>query len=205
MWQPTEPIQPVDCLVAVSGSCSPVTERQIEWAVNHGFVETPLDTAQLLRSGADEKEIKALAAQVAAHLANQKSVIIHTSRGPNDQRIADTRKIAAVGGSAGHGTAVQRLGVILGRILAAVLGDCRLKRIAVIGGDTSGHVAKSLGITALEMISRLAPVRRYAWPTAAGRMLRGLKSHSKGGKSVTIIFSAHYWERFEPIIDANKR
>ena len=54
--KPTKPIQPVDRLVAVSGSCSPVTERQIEWAVNHGFVEVPLDTAQLLRSGAPTKK-----------------------------------------------------------------------------------------------------------------------------------------------------
>ena len=63
-----------------------------------------------------------------------------------------------------------------------MLGDCRLKRIAVIGGDTSGHVAQSLGITALEMIAPLAPGSPLCVAHSSRPEVEGIEITFKGGQ-----------------------
>jgi uncharacterized protein YgbK (DUF1537 family) len=42
---PTFTVKPVEQIIAVSGSCSPVTEKQIAWAEQNGFALVPLDPA----------------------------------------------------------------------------------------------------------------------------------------------------------------
>jgi 3-oxoisoapionate kinase len=51
-----EALRAVDRLVVVSGSCSPVTGRQISEAVENGFVGVPLNPAQLLDSEEMQEE-----------------------------------------------------------------------------------------------------------------------------------------------------
>src|SRR5262245_30154290 len=41
--------EPMDRVAVVSGSCSPVTGRQIAWAVEHGFAEMRIDATSLVR------------------------------------------------------------------------------------------------------------------------------------------------------------
>jgi len=170
-------ISPVDRVIIVSGSCSPVTDRQIEWALEHGFAELPLDTASLLEAVTPDAQLERLAAQAKDNLSAGRSVIIHTSRGPHDPRLAVAK--ASVKSS---GETTRRLGDILGRILRDVLRTSAVRRGAVVGGDTSGHVAEALGIEALEMAGPLAPGVPLCVARSADRAVEGLEIAFKGGQ-----------------------
>jgi uncharacterized protein YgbK (DUF1537 family) len=170
-------VEPVDRTVVVSGSCSPVTERQIAWALAHGFVEVPLDTAQMLQSRQWDADVAAVAKQVQAECDDGRSVIVHTSRGPMDRRIHATEQSAQ-----DRGAMANQLGTILGLVLRNVLHTCHLRRVAVTGGDTSGRVARTLGIDALEMIAPLAPGAPLCAIRSADAAIDGVEITFKGGQ-----------------------
>ena len=172
----TQACGPVDQAFAVSGSCSPVTERQIAWALAHGFAEVPLDTVRLLQSTSLDAEITSIAQRAASELASGRSVIVHTSRGPEDDRIVATRQLAA------GGLTAERLGGILGRILGGVLRLRRVERVAVTGGDTSGYVARAAGIESLEMAGPLAPGAPLRIARSRHADINGVQFTFKGGQ-----------------------
>jgi 3-oxoisoapionate kinase len=62
------PVEPAGPILAVCGSCSPVSARQVDWALGHGFTEVPL--------GATNARGDAICA-----LRNRRSVVLHTRRG----------------------------------------------------------------------------------------------------------------------------
>jgi len=170
-------IKPVDRAVAVSGSCSPVTARQIEWAVKRGFAELPLDTARLLATSKQSLELNRVTDEVARRLDSGRSVIVHTSRGPQDPRLAAVHSLTGP-----TGETAARLGVILGRILRDVLRIGTTGRVAVVGGDTSGHVAEALSIEALEVAGPLAAGVPLCIARSADRAIDGLEIAFKGGQ-----------------------
>jgi 3-oxoisoapionate kinase len=150
----------VDQLLVMTGSCSPVNDSQIAWAEGHGFVSVPLDVARLVRPDTREAEIGASIERGLAPLVRGASVILHSSRGPDDPRVEETRRALARVGSSGADGPLQggrTIGPILGRILAGLLARARLRRVVVTGGDTSGSVARALGVEALEAIAEAAP------------------------------------------------
>jgi len=117
-------------LLVMSGSCSPVTAKQIEWALRHGFAHIPVDATtpasdaiQSLRAG--------------------KSVIVHTGTVSGDGRVRITTK-----GTAGH------YGEALARIADEVLSRFSVAGLIVAGGDTSSLFARAIGIRAVEMVAR---------------------------------------------------
>jgi uncharacterized protein YgbK (DUF1537 family) len=164
-------------VIVVSGSCSPVTERQIEWALQHGFAEIPLDTPSLLEAAVLDAQLARTAAHANNVLAIGLSVIIHTSRGPHDPRLATAKTSMK-----SSGETTRRLGDILGRILRDVLRTSAVRRIAVVGGDTSGHVAETLEIEALEMAGPLAPGVPLCVARSAVPAIEGLEIAFKGGQ-----------------------
>lgn len=156
---------PVERVVAACGSCSPVTARQIDWAVANGFVDVPLDPAGWL--GADDPAT--VAADVLAKLATG-SVIVHAARGPDDPRV---RPAADTG---------PRLGWFLADILSRVLADGRVRRVAVAGGDTSGYVARGLGVTAFDFVAAISPGSPLCRMVAPGAAADGREVIFKGGQ-----------------------
>jgi uncharacterized protein YgbK (DUF1537 family) len=170
------PPRRVEPVVVVSGSCSPVTGRQIDWAIENGFAELPLDTARLTQSNMLAAEVAAIAQCAVAQLKQGRSVIIHTSRGPDDQRIATTRQFAPTSLTS------DALGDILGRILGEVLRSRRVERVAVVGGDTSGAVARAIGIDALEMVGPLAPGAPLCVAHSDRGEVEGVEFTFKGGQ-----------------------
>jgi uncharacterized protein YgbK (DUF1537 family) len=168
--------EPVDQVLAVSGSCSPVTDRQIAWALAHGFAEIPLDTVGMLQSSSLDAEIASIVQRAATKLVAGRSVIVHTSRGPEDSRIAGTKRLAE------GGLTAERLGGILGRILQAVLRMRRVERVAVTGGDTSGYVARTVGIEALEMAGPLTPGAPLCIARSRQAEVDGIQFTFKGGQ-----------------------
>jgi uncharacterized protein YgbK (DUF1537 family) len=165
----------VDRVIVASGSCSPVTERQIAWAVEHGFAELPLDTPRLLSSNNIDAEISRLSQKAGAELDAGRSVIVHACRGPHDPR-----RTAMPNSS--DATTARCLGVILGRIVGRLLERGDVRRVAVTGGDTSGYVARTLGIEALEMLAPLAPGAPLCNARRSGAAGQPIEITFKGGQ-----------------------
>lgn len=175
----------VEQIVVVSGSCSPVTAKQIEYAVEHGFVEIALNSAQLLEAKTGARELLAVMDAAGEALAQGKSILLHLCKGPDDPRITEvTAKIAQMGfsGQEAKKEMGQRMGNVLGRCLRAILTLWPVPRAVVAGGDTSGYVASKLGIQALEMVAPIAPGSPLCRATTSEWRLNGKEILFKGGQ-----------------------
>lgn len=144
--------EPVAC---VSGSCSPVTARQIDYALERGFAEVSLNPADLVMEDFRSAELDAAANAALKLLEAGKSVIVHSSRGPSDPRIATMRQRLAESGGATRSAEI--IGDALGELLRRLAKAAELKRVAVTGGDTAGFVARRLGVEALSFVAPVAP------------------------------------------------
>jgi uncharacterized protein YgbK (DUF1537 family) len=170
-------VLPVDRTIVLSGSCSPVTDRQISWALEHGFAELPVDVGRLLQPQQLDSYICDIAAEASSLLDRGQSVIVHTSRGTADIRIA-TQKTRTVRYSAGNTT----LGAGLASILLKVLNDRPVRRVALVGGDTAGEVARALDIDAVEMSAPLEPGAPLCVVRSRNTAVDGLEFTFKGGQ-----------------------
>lgn len=149
-----------DQLLVVTGSCSPVNDRQITWAEQHGFETIPLNPARLVTAETSEEEIAATVHVAVKRLKNGANIILHSSRGPDDPRIAETRD--SLRSLEFSDTEIKLhsgriLGPKLGRILREILTAYPMSRVGIAGGDTSGYIARELQLTALEAIAPVAP------------------------------------------------
>lgn len=163
-------------LFVLTGSCSPVNDRQIAWAEANGFETLALHTARLIDHQQADSEIERVTELTIQSLRKGASLIVHSSRGPQDARVRETLSAFRAAGMSdleirlhsGH-----MLGPKLGELLRRVLRECPLPRIGVAGGDTSGFVARALGVQALEAIAPVAPgsplCRVYAEKNLDGR------------------------------------
>jgi len=156
--RPSSPPGAAERLLAVSGSCSSITESQIAWALEHGFLGIRAD-------GEAETARRALDALDAGH-----NVVVYAARGPADPLIVDARANG------------ERVGTRLGRIARTVTGAARLRRVLVAGGDTSGYVARQLGIYALEMAAPIAPGSPLCRARSRDDAFDGLEIAMKGGQ-----------------------
>lgn len=172
---------PVDRLLVVSGSASRLTLAQIDAAVAAGFVDIPVDPRALLADGAQAEE--KLSAAASAQLAQGRSVILHTARGPDDPRIVALRETFGDQSLAG-----RRLGQALGRVLADIQAQTRLPRLVVSGGDTSSQAVQALAPEALEIAARLAPGVPLCRMHAADSNLDGVEIALKGGQMGAVDF-----------------
>ncbi len=169
----------VERLLVASGSCSPVTSAQIAHALEAGFAEIAVDTFILASPAHSEELLANYAHQAIALLKENKSVIIHTSSGPGDLRIAETAQLFE--NSIKQSTA-ELYGTALGLIVKAILEEISLQRIVIAGGDTSSFAARALGIEAVEMIAPLAPGAPLCKAYAPGSPANGIEINFKGGQ-----------------------
>lgn len=140
---------PSDRIVAVSGSVSPTTAVQLDWAARHGFACLPFDAAKVCGSGETlaGEETRLIEAAVTAAEVGQ-SPLVHSAAGHHDPAVARFRKALADSGMAPE-DANRRIGEALGRILDQVLRRTGIRRAVISGGDTSGHGMRQLGLQAL--------------------------------------------------------
>ncbi len=161
-------IRPSDALLVVSGSCSPITARQIQFALRNGYHGIPLDPAAHLGSG--EAQIgESVVREAVNNLRAGRSTILYSAVGPlppgatpSDERLG------------------QRMGELLARILAGVPQH---RRVLLAGGDTSSHAAAQLNLSALTWAASLepgAPLCRAHADRHSGR--DGLELVLKGGQ-----------------------
>ena len=167
--------------IVVSGSVSPVTADQIEWAAENGFAALEFDASAACGGDrAIEAEIVRVAALAGQALAEGRDPLIHTAAGPDDPAVARFRAACATTGTDPH-LANQRIGEALGRLLAQLLADAGPARAIVSGGDTSGHATRQLGIYALSALAPTIPGAAIFRAHAEGA-LDGLELALKGGQ-----------------------
>jgi 3-oxoisoapionate kinase len=157
----------VETLLILSGSCSPVTGRQIETALAKGYRGIPLNTARLLdaRLGAEEEE-KMIEHAVSSLRASQ-STIIYSALGPL---------------TPGAQPMGEALGRRAGSLLRRIVTETHLPRVVLAGGDTSSHAVTELGIHALTWAASLEPGAPLCRAHAPTRALDGLELVLKGGQ-----------------------
>ena len=168
----------VQQVLAVSGSCSPVTARQMDRAADHGFELIALDPGLFL--GRDRCDVNQVVRQAVKLSQEGRSVILHTSHGPSDPRIETiSRSLTQQPDPTAAGAWI---GTILGELLEAIIGQAPVSRLVVCGGDTSTCVARALGLEALEYIGPMAPGSPLCRVHAPGRAADGREIVFKGGQ-----------------------
>ncbi len=154
----------VNALLVISGSCSPVTSKQITWACNNGFERISLDTESLQNEVAYWQPY---VQQAIVHIQQGKSVIIHSS--PTTATV--TKAIPA-----------YLIGHILGTIAQKVIQNTGIKRLLIAGGDTSSYAARALGIEAIEMLHPLFAGAPLCRAISSDEAINGLEVNVKGGQ-----------------------
>jgi uncharacterized protein YgbK (DUF1537 family) len=168
-------------LLVISGSCSPVTSGQITWAINQGFADVPV---AITSGSGDYDGSLSLSCDIEAiisYIQEGRSVVVHTSRGADDERIAQTTELFAKQQTDKSETA-RLLGTFLGSIAKEVVSRTNVKRVVIAGGDTSSFAARAMGIEAVEMIAPLVPGAPLCKAYAPGSALNGLQVNFKGGQ-----------------------
>jgi uncharacterized protein YgbK (DUF1537 family) len=157
----TEPQKPraeaADRLLVLSGSCSPITAKQIRKAQQQEFVALHLESPETW--GIQTR-------QALEALSRGQSAVLYTALGPQPM---DRR----------HG---EEFGVALGNRLRELLLVSGVRRVVVAGGDTSTHAVKQLGMDALTFAAPLSPGAPLCICHAPGSPLDGLELVLKGGQ-----------------------
>jgi 3-oxoisoapionate kinase len=155
-FSPAEP-RPADRIIVVSGSCSPMTEMQIQCALQNGF--EGLHTADLAPN-----ELLNRGAEV---LTSGRSLIVYSALGPHN-----------LGGS----LVGEDLGRYLGTVLRELVSRTGVRRAVIAGGDTASHAASQLGIHALTFAAVMAPGAPLCRAHSNDPLMDGLELVLKGGQ-----------------------
>jgi uncharacterized protein YgbK (DUF1537 family) len=162
-WKKIKKAEP---LLVISGSCSPVTKNQIEFALAHGFVEILLEMETFQGESGSGFSIGCNIEEIISALRQNQSVIIHTG---NILQIEQS-------------TSARTLGKTLGSIAKRVCAEVKLKRIVVAGGDTSSYAARAMEIDAVEMIAPLVIGAPLCKAYSKNKKMDGLEVNFKGGQ-----------------------
>jgi uncharacterized protein YgbK (DUF1537 family) len=155
----TTPHQPraVDNLLVMSGSCSPVTERQIGHALRNGYEGIAIEG----------RTPEACVNEAIAALRRNGKVVVYSSLGPLPAGVT------ARGDTLGH-----QIGSMLREIITAT-GVCR---VVLAGGDTSSHAISQLGLYALTWSAATQPGAPLCRAHSDSPELEGLELVLKGGQ-----------------------
>ena len=167
--------------LALSGSMSETTARQIEHAGRGGYRARRLDVGALVREGRPAPGTLGEAVRFARDaLAQGRSPLFYTALGPDDPA---AREAAATARAAGlDDEALQRrLGRALGALLRTLLLETGVRRALIAGGDSSGRALEALDAIALRARLPISPGLSVFTLVADGA-LDGLEIALKGGQ-----------------------
>jgi len=172
----------VDQIFAVTGSCAPTTADQIAVAEAKGFRVIDVESAAAADKQLLEAEMVRVRKESLALLSQGHDVIVTTARGPGDPRVM---RMAAAIASTGNAfrDANECLGSALGQLVSDIRHQTGMPRIAIGGGDTSGHALTALGAEALSALAPLAPGAPVCrLHSSAQPAIDGLEVTLKGGQ-----------------------
>lgn len=180
-WLPATPSLPkaqaVPCIAVVSGSCSPMSGAQIEWAEHNGFATLRLNVQACLDNTQAEQEIERLVTLSVQAVSRHQSPVVYSAKGPDDPAVL---KFDA------H--ANERIGFALAEIMQRLLDRTSVRRIVVAGGDSSGAVASHLGIQAFTVAAGMAPGVPLCRAWSDNLRRDGLEIALKGGQLGAVSF-----------------
>jgi 3-oxoisoapionate kinase len=169
-WNSTGKLQPIESwpeiksvnpFLVVSGSCSPVTAAQIEFAKKNGFEEIILDATKICENGTIEES---LVENINQLLLQKKDVIVHTGKKSAENLPSEV------------------LGRVLGTIAKKAVERSNIQRVVVAGGDTSSYAARVMEIEALEMLAPLVPGAPLCKAHSENKFIDGIEVNLKGGQ-----------------------
>ncbi|MBJ7539119.1 four-carbon acid sugar kinase family protein [Marinomonas transparens] len=170
----TTKIQATDKLLALSGSCSPTTSNQIQFAVDRGFVPFLLDLEKVCDSTLRPSYLKEVVDFCLALLAKNRSPLVYSSLGSpkEDQALLPSQCV----------NFDRVLGQFLGQVALQVVQEKAINRLAVAGGDTSGYCIQTLGLDAMTFIAPLYPGVPLCRAHSNDVSVDGLEIALKGGQ-----------------------
>lgn len=173
--------RPVSVIAVVSGSCSPVTAAQIEWAARNGFTTERVDLWKILCAETAQAEIERVVALACSSIGQGISPLIYTAMGPDDPAVIGFEALACDAGRT-RADAARLVGTTLAEIMKCLLDRTELRRVVVAGGDSSGEVASMLGISALAVEAAMAPGAPLCHAFSRLPQRDGLEIVLKGGQ-----------------------
>ncbi|WP_223829540.1 four-carbon acid sugar kinase family protein [Paenibacillus arenilitoris] len=179
-----------DQLLVVSGSCSPVTQAQIERALAQGYAGIQMPVQDWLVPERAEASRRSLLKRVLPLVEEGRNVILYSAIGPEDPAIEALRTDMRARGLEPADSG-RLIGMQLGRLTREILQATGLRRILIAGGDTSGYVTRELGIYAMSCMSAIVPGGPLCRCYAEDPRMDGLQLSLKGGQ----VGGADYFER----------
>lgn len=169
-------------ILVLSGSCATVTGEQILRAKQQGFFDLKILPQDLLVQERKDAEKATIIQNTLNALEEGKSVILHTAIGPNDERIhamkAKTEELSLYDGEAN-----ENLGHVLGEITRTIIHSSSVKRVIIVGGDTSGRIQRYLDIEALQVSQSVGEVPApLCYVYSQVPEINGLEVAFKGGQ-----------------------
>ncbi|MBD0378679.1 four-carbon acid sugar kinase family protein [Paenibacillus sedimenti] len=172
--------EPTDRVLVVSGSCSPATEAQIEWALAHGYAGIRVP-ASIFFEDATDTTLPSLLQEADRMLQAGKNVILYTALGPHDESIEQTQNRLRTRGLS-LAASGELIGGRLGEMARELVLSAGLKRVIFAGGDTSGFAVKRLNLYALEMIAPIVSGGPLCRAYSNDERIDGLQVVLKGGQ-----------------------
>jgi uncharacterized protein YgbK (DUF1537 family) len=148
-------------LLVVSGSCSPVTAKQITYAKANGFEEVIIDAVKICEDGLIDE---AVIDKVKALLQQNKNLVVHTG----EKQLQNLSP--------------EKLGTALGNIAKDAAKNGLVKRIVIAGGDTSSYAARAMEIEAVSMIAPIVSGAPLCRAYSKNKAIDGLEVNFKGGQ-----------------------
>lgn len=179
------PLKPADQVLVISGSASPLSQAQIETAIDYGFVELEVDAAALITESRKSAAMRDVVMAAVSHLEEGRSVLIHTAKGPGDSRIEQMIEAMLQKGLPRDEARVQggkQLAMEVGQVALEILKTFPLKRLVVSGGDTSSQVTKVLAPDALVIKSDISPGAPLCQMHSREPYLKDVEIALKGGQ-----------------------
>jgi uncharacterized protein YgbK (DUF1537 family) len=171
----------VNNIVAISGSASPLTVSQIQWALENGFKGIQMNSSLLVDGASQDTERNRLVDQATQILSQGQSVVLYSALGPEDPMIASTKERLTTSGFSPSKVG-EVLGIQQGIVLKQILTRTGLRRVAIAGGDTCGHVLRQLSIYVLEFIIPLGIAAPLCHASSSLPQLDGIEIALKGGQ-----------------------
>ena len=177
----TSPLTKVSRIAAVSGSCSPVTARQIDYAAANGFATIALKTHRVVDGRAWKEELDRAARLAIAALSEERDCLLYSAKGPDDPEVALLNDAITTAG-ASRDEVSSEIGSSLGLILSHMIKEMKLARVVVSGGDSSGQACTAMGLTSVMALAPLAPGAPLCRATSRHAHLDGIEIALKGGQ-----------------------
>lgn len=174
---PVQQVQPAKQLLVMSGSASPMTAQQIDWAQRNGFEPLRAPAEELVQTDLAPAARQALFERALAALQAGKSLVVYSATGPDDPSIQATRSRIA-----GGVNTARILGAEMGRLTRELLARTDVRRVVIAGGDTSSYATQELGLYALEMLAELTPGAPLCRAYSTDARFDGLEIALKGGQ-----------------------